>query len=144
MGAATATRVLAALELGRRAAVEESLRRDRIQGPGDVFLRLGPRLRDLPQEEFHALLLDTRHRVIREVLITRGTLDASLITPREVFRLAVVEGAAAVIVAHNHPSGDPSPSPDNRTVTSQIAEAGRALGITVLDHVILGTAASHP
>ena len=114
------------------------------RAPGTSSSGWGPRLRDLPQEEFHALLLDTRHRVIREVLITRGTLDASLITPREVFRLAVVEGAAAVIVAHNHPSGDPSPSPDDRTVTSQIAEAGRALGITVLDHVILGTAASHP
>jgi DNA repair protein RadC len=138
VGAATAGRILAALELGRRAAVESPGERDRIRGPGDVHLRLGPRLRDLPQEEFHALLLDSRHRVLREVLVTRGTLDASLISPREVFRLAVVEGAAAVILAHNHPSGDPTPSPDDRAVTRQIAEAGRALGIPVLDHVILG------
>jgi DNA repair protein RadC len=138
VGAATAGRILAALELGRRAAVEAPGERDRIRGPADVHLRLGPRLRDLPQEEFHALLLDSRHRVLREVLVTRGTLDASLISPREVFRLAVVEGAAAVILAHNHPSGDPTPSPDDRAVTRQIAEAGRALGIPVLDHVILG------
>jgi DNA repair protein RadC len=76
--------------------------------------------------------------VLREALLTRGTLDASLVSPREVFRLAVVEGAAAIILAHNHPSGDPAPSPDDRAVTRQIAEAGRALGIPVLDHVILG------
>jgi DNA repair protein RadC len=138
VGAATAARVLAALELGRRAAVESPGERDRIRGPADVHLRLGPRVRDLPQEEFYALLLDSRHRVLREALITRGTLDASLISPREVFRLAVVEGAAAVILAHNHPSGDPAPSPDDRAVTRQIVEAGRALGIPVLDHVILG------
>jgi DNA repair protein RadC len=138
VGVATAARVLAALELGRRAAAEEPTDRPRIQGPGDVYQRLGPRLRDLPQEEFHALLLDTRHRVLREALLTRGTLDASLVAPREVFRLAVVEGAAAVILVHNHPSGDPTPSPDDRAVTRQIADAGRALGIPVLDHVILG------
>jgi DNA repair protein RadC len=138
VGAATAARVLAALELGRRAAVEAPGERDRIRGPADVHLLLGPRLRDLRQEEFHALFLDSRHRVLREALVTRGTLDASLVSPREVFRLAVVEGAAAVILAHNHPSGDPAPSPDDRAVTRQIAEAGRALGIPVLDHVILG------
>ena len=138
MGAATATRVLAALELGRRSAAEGPAERERIQGPRDVYFLLGPRLRDLPQEEFHALLLDTRHHVVREALVTRGTLDASLISPREVFRLAVVEGAAAVILAHNHPSGDPSPSPDDWAVTRQISEAGRMLGIPVLDHVILG------
>ena len=138
VGPATATRMLAALELGRRTAVEEPAQRQWIRGPEDVFLRLGPRLRDLPQEEFHALLLDTRHRVLREALVTQGTLDASLISPREVFRLAIAEGAAAVIIAHNHPSGDPTPSPDDRAVTRQIAEAGRALGIPVLDHVIVG------
>ena len=138
VGAATATRVLAALELGRRSAAEGPAERERIQGPRDVYFLLGPRLRDLPQEEFHALLLDTRHHVVREALVTRGTLDASLISPREVFRLAVVEGAAAVILAHNHPSGDPSPSPDDWAVTRQISEAGRMLGIPVLDHVILG------
>jgi DNA repair protein RadC len=138
VGIATAARILAALELGRRAAAEAPSERPRIQGPGDVHLRLGPRLRDLAQEEFHALLLDTRHRLLREVLVTRGTLDASLITPREVFRLAVLEGAAAVILVHNHPSGDPTPSPDDRASTRQLAQAGRALGIPVLDHVIVG------
>lgn len=138
VGAATACRVLAALELGRRAAAEASVRDDPVRGPADVFRRIGPRLRDLPQEEFHALLLNTRHRIVREVAVTRGILDASLIHPREVFRPAVVESAAGVILVHNHPSGDPTPSAEDRAVTRQLAEAGRALGIPVLDHVIVG------
>ena len=138
MGSATAARVLAALELGRLAASESPAERDRIGSLGDVYQRYGPRLRDLPQDEFHALLLDTRHRVVREVCVTRGTLDASLISSREVIRLAVVEGVATVILAHNHPSGDLAPSPYDRAVTRQIAEAGRALWIPVLDHVIVG------
>jgi len=138
VGAATAGRVLAALELGRRAASEEAEPGSPIRGPEDVFRRVGPRLRDLPQEEFHALLLNTRHRVVREVLVTRGILDASLIHPREVFRPAVSEGAAGVILVHNHPSGDPTPSPEDRAVTRQLARAGRAVGIPVLDHVVVG------
>ena len=139
VGRATAARVVAALELGRRAGRETPGEGDPpIRGPADVFRRMGPRLRDLPQEEFHALLLDTRHRVVREVAVTRGILDASLIHPREVFRAAVIEGAAGVILVHNHPSGDPTPSPEDRAVTRQLAEAGRALGIPVLDHVVVG------
>ncbi len=138
VGTATAGRILAALELGRRVAVEGAGLEDPIRGPADVFRRMGPRLRDLAQEEFHALLLNTRHRVVREVAVTRGILDASLIHPREVFRPAVVEGAAGVILVHNHPSGDPTPSAEDRAVTRQLAEAGRALGIAVLDHVIVG------
>ncbi|HSW29263.1 MAG TPA: DNA repair protein RadC [Longimicrobiales bacterium] len=138
VGAATAARVLAALELGRRGAAWAEGDDEPIRGPADVFRRMGSRLRDLPQEEFHALLLNTRHRVIREVAVTRGILDASLIHPREVFRAAVVEGAAGVILVHNHPSGDPTPSPEDRAVTRQLAEAGRALGIPVLDHVVIG------
>jgi DNA repair protein RadC len=138
VGQATAARVLAALELGRRGAGRGQGDDEAIRGPADVFRRMGARLRDLPQEEFHALLLNTRHRVIREVAVTRGILDASLIHPREVFRLAVVEGAAGVILVHNHPSGDPTPSAEDRAVTRQLSEAGRALGIPVLDHVVIG------
>lgn len=141
LGKATASRLLAALELGRRAATECGDPGGRVRGPADVFARIGPRLRDLRQEEFHALLLDSRHRVVREVLVTRGTLDSSLIHPREVFRPAVAEGAAGVILVHNHPSGDPTPSPEDRAVTRQLAEAGRAVGIPVLDHVVVGRGA---
>ncbi|MDZ7780332.1 MAG: DNA repair protein RadC [Gemmatimonadota bacterium] len=138
VGTATACRVLAALELGRRAAAEELEPGTPVRGPDDVFRRMGPRLRDLPQEEFHAILLNTRHRVVREVLVTRGILDASLIHPREVFRPAVAEGAAGVILVHNHPSGDPTPSAEDRAVTRQLGAAGRAVGIPVLDHVVVG------
>ncbi len=141
VGGATAARLLAALELGRRAAAETFEVDEPVRGPADVFRRMGPRLRDLEQEEFHALLLNARHRVIREVAVTRGILDASLIHPREVFRLAVVEAAAGVILVHNHPSGDPTPSAEDRAVTRQLAEAGRALGIPVLDHVVVGDGA---
>jgi DNA repair protein RadC len=138
VGVATASRLAAALELGRRAAVDEERLEDPIRGPADVFRRMGPRLRDVPQEEFHAILLNTRHRVVREVLVTRGILDASLIHPREVFRVAVSEGAAGIILVHNHPSGDPTPSAEDRAVTRQLADAGRAVGIPVLDHVVIG------
>lgn len=138
VGGATATRILAALELGRRAWLEARPDDDPIRGPADVYRRMAPRLRDLPQEEFHALLLNTRHRVVREVAVTRGILDASLIHPREVFRAAVAESAAAVILVHNHPSGDPTPSAEDRAVTRQLRDAGRALGIPVLDHVVVG------
>jgi DNA repair protein RadC len=141
VGRATASRIVAALELGRRAATVQDERGDRIRGPADVFARMGPKLRDVQQEEFHALLLNSRHRVRREVLVTRGTLDAALIHPREVFRPAVAEGAAAVVLVHNHPSGDPAPSPEDRAVTRQLAAAGRAVGIPVLDHVVVGRGA---
>lgn len=138
VGRATAARVVAALELGRRVGAAAHDDRVRIQGPADVHKRMGPLLRDLRQEEFHALLLDSQHRVVRDVVITRGILDASLIHPREVFRPAILESAAAVILVHNHPSGDPTPSAEDRAVTRQLRDAGRAMGIPVLDHVIVG------
>ena len=138
IGPATAARVQGALELGRRASAEQANRDDRIQGPRDVFVRMGPLMRDLRQEEFHALLLNTQHRVLRDVLVTRGILDASLIHPREVFRAPIVESAAGEILVHNHPSGDPTPSGEDRAITRQLAMAGRAIGSPVLDHVVLG------
>lgn len=139
MGPASACRLVAALELGRRVAARKGgLHSPRIRGPEDVFRRMGPQMQGLAQEEFHALLLNTQHAVIREVLVTRGILDASLIHPREVFRPAIASGAAAVILVHNHPSGDPTPSAEDRAVTRQLMEAGRTVGIPVLDHVIVG------
>lgn len=138
VGAATAARVEAAFELGRRCG-DEALRTEGVlAGPRDVFARMETRLRDLTQEEFHALLLSARHRLVRTALVTRGILDASLVHPREVFRPAIAESAAAVILVHNHPSGDPEPSAQDLAVTRQLVEAGRAVGIPVLDHVIVG------
>lgn len=138
VGPAVSARVAAALELGRRLAREGPHARPRIRHAGDVFALCGPRLRDLHQEEFRVLLLDTRHAVTREHLVTRGTLDTSLVHPREVFRLAVAECAACLILVHNHPSGDPTPSPEDRDVTRQLADAGRLLGVEVVDHVVIG------
>jgi DNA repair protein RadC len=97
-------------------------------------------MRDLVQEEFRVLMLNTQHAVVRELVVTRGTLDTSLVHPREVFRAAVAEAASAVILVHNHPSGDPSPSHEDRDVTRQLVEAGRIIGIPVMDHLIIGDA----
>jgi DNA repair protein RadC len=138
VGEATAARISAAMELGRRANAEERYPVERIRGPSDVFDRMEPSLRDLQQEEFHSPLLSSQHRVIGEVLITRGILDASLIHPREVFRPAIVRSAAGIILVHNHPSGDPTPSEEDRAVTKQLVRAGTAVGIPVVDHVVLG------
>lgn len=138
IGTALAARLVAAFELGRRASVGPADGPRRIMGPTDVHALLGPRLRDLDQEEFHVLLLNRQHGVLNTLQITRGILDASLIHPREVYRRAVEVGAGAIIVAHNHPSGDPTPSAEDRSVTRQLAEAGRTLGIPLLDHVVIG------
>jgi DNA repair protein RadC len=138
IGPAVAARISSALELGRRLAREGPLERMRIRGPRDVYDLCAPAMRDLTQEEFRVLLLNTQHAVVREIVVTRGTLDASIVHPREVFRAAITESAAAMILAHNHPSGDPTPSPEDREVTRQLAEAGRLVGIPVLDHVVVG------
>ena len=138
VGMATGARIAAALELGRRASAEIRHPGERVRGPRDVFDRMELRLRDLPQEEFHALLLTARHSVIREVFITRGILDASLIHPREVFRPAITQSAAAIILVHNHPSGDPTPSAEDRAVTKQLSAVGRTVGISIVDHVVIG------
>jgi DNA repair protein RadC len=138
IGEARALAIRAALELGRRAAEEVRQDDDRVATPRDVYRRFELRLRDLRQEEFHVLLLTTQNAVMREVMVTRGILDASVVHPREVFAPALAEAAAAVILVHNHPSGDPTPSPADREVTRQLVDAGRLLGIPVRDHVVIG------
>jgi DNA repair protein RadC len=138
IGPAKAAKILAALELGRRAAEERRPGRDRVRSPRDVYDRMRLVLRDLPHEEFHVLLLNTQNEVLRDLQVTRGTLDASLVHPREVFRPAVAESAACMILVHNHPSGDPTPSPEDLAVTADLRRAGATLGIEVLDHVIIG------
>lgn len=140
IGPAVAARIAAALELGRRLAREGPNERARIRGPRDVYERCAPSMRDLMQEEFRVLMLNTQHAVLRELLVTRGTLDTSLVHPREVFRAAVADATSAVILVHNHPSGDPTPSAEDREVTRQLAHAGRIMGIPVIDHIIIGDA----
>jgi DNA repair protein RadC len=138
IGLARAVTVHAALELGRRLSAEERREGVPIRSPRDIFRMYSPRLEDLPVEEFHVAVLDVHHRLERDITVTRGLLDSSLVHPREVYRQAIAENAAAVILVHNHPSGDPTPSPDDRTATEQMVQAGKLLGIPVQDHVIIG------
>jgi len=138
VGRARATAVHAALELGRRMAGEARDAGVPLRGPRDVVAVFSPRLQDAPVEEFHVAILDAQHRLERDVLITRGLLNSSLVHPREVFREAIAERAAAVILVHNHPSGDPTPSAEDREVTEQLVAAGRLLDIPVHDHIIVG------
>lgn len=137
-GPAKAASVAASLALGRRLAAEPAKRGRRVRGPGDVHRRLGPLLRDRRQEEFWVLYLDTQNRVRLERCLTVGLLNSSLVHPREAFGPAITASAASLILVHNHPSGDPEPSPEDIRVTAQMSEAGRILGIPVRDHVILG------
>lgn len=138
VGTARATTIHAALELGRRMAVEAREDGAPVRSPRDVVEVFASRLQDLPVEEFHVAVLDSQHRLERDITVTRGILNSSLVHPREVFREAIAERAAAVILVHNHPSGDPSPSADDRQVTEQLVAAGRLLDIPVHDHVIIG------
>jgi DNA repair protein RadC len=137
VGPAKAARLVAAFEIGARLAAEARPHALRIRDPADVARLIGPRLRDLSVEEFHLLALDSQSQVLRDVLVTRGLLNSSLVHPREVFRAAIVEAAAGIIVVHNHPSGDPTPSAEDRAVTRQLVEAGRLLDLPVYDHIIV-------
>jgi DNA repair protein RadC len=137
VGPTKAGRIIAAFELGSRAAREERPPVQRIREPEDVIRLFGTRLRDLQVEEFHLLALDSQSQVLREVLVTRGLLNSSLVHPREVFRAAIAEAAAGIIVVHNHPSGDPTPSAEDRAATRQLVSAGQLLDLPVYDHVII-------
>jgi DNA repair protein RadC len=138
LGVARAVSIHAALELGRRLAGETRDEGAPLRAPRDVWAAFAPRLEDLPVEEFHVAVLDAQHRLDRDITITRGILNSSLVHPREVFREAIAERAAAIILVHNHPSGDPTPSADDRAITSQLVAAGRVLDIPVADHVVIG------
>jgi DNA repair protein RadC len=130
--------VLAALELGRRMSLEGRPEGHPIRSPRDVYEYYAPRLEDLHVEEFHVAVLDSQHRIERDLTVTRGILNSALVHAREVFRDAIAQRAASVILAHNHPSGDPSPSAEDRVVTAQLVAAGRLLDIPVTDHIIVG------
>jgi DNA repair protein RadC len=138
VGTARAATVHAALELGRRMACETRDDGAPVRSPRDVVELFAARLQDLPVEEFHVAVLDSQHRLERDIMVTRGILNSSLVHPREVFREAIAERAAAIILVHNHPSGDPTPSADDRLVTEQLVAAGRLLDIPVHDHIIIG------
>jgi DNA repair protein RadC len=137
IGDARAAQVLAAIELGRRTLTRAGQLRLQVKTPRSVAEFLLPQYGNRPVEQFGVLLLDTKHRVLRTTVLSIGTLDASLVHPREVFREAATAGAAAIVLFHNHPSGDPEPSQDDVKLTARLAAAGVLMGIDVIDHVIL-------
>lgn len=143
LGPVKAAAVAAAFELGRRVAAHKLERGAALQGPADVHRHFAPRLRDERCEHFLVVLLDGRHRVLGDVAVSRGTLTSSLVHPREVFRPAIRRSAAAILLVHNHPSGDPAPSLEDRRVTVRLCEAGELVGIRVVDHVIVAEGGYH-
>lgn len=134
LGAAKTAILAAALEVGHRVERESLMR---VQSPRDA-LRLVSDLRDRDQEEFRVILLNTKGMVLGVETLFRGGLDRVEVFPREVFRAAVARSAASIVVAHNHPSGDPAPSRQDRELTRRLETAGELLGISILDHVIVG------
>jgi DNA repair protein RadC len=141
VGVPRAARLLAAVELGRRALAPESGKRLQLRQPTDAAHYLMTRYGGYRVERVGVMLLDLKRRVIRTTILSVGSLDNSLAHPREIFREAVVGSAASVVVFHNHPSGDPTPSANDRQITHRLMEAGELMGIQVMDHIILGDGA---
>lgn len=138
LGPAKAAQLKAAMELGNRLRLESPEERPAIHSPTDAAALLNYEMGALEQEELRAVLLDTRNRVLSIESIYRGSLNSSQIRIGEIFKAAIRRNAAALIIAHNHPSGDPTPSPDDVAVTRAIVQAGKLLDIEVLDHLVLG------
>lgn len=137
VGFARASRLLAAFEIGRRIESHLPDQSLKINTPTNVVRYYQPILRSLKQEIFKVILLDSGNRIIRDVDITIGTLNASLVHPREVFKAAIDHLAAGIILLHNHPSGEAVPSQQDKTMTDQLVQAGRVMGIPVMDHLII-------
>jgi DNA repair protein RadC len=140
IGKVRAASVVAAFELARRLPASSGAERPAFHAPEDVTRIFLPKLRDLRHEEFWVLLLTTSNQLIRDIRVTSGTLNSSLVHPRECFSDALKERAASVIFIHNHPSGNPEPSSEDLAITKQLCEAGKILGIPVYDHVVVAGA----
>ncbi len=143
MGRVKAITIKAALEIGRRSMLQEPFWKNKqITCPQDSKVFFENMMVNLVKEEVHALLLDTRHRVIRHTVISSGGLASTGIFPREIFREAIKANAAAIVIAHNHPSGDPKPSPDDIATTNSLDKSANLLGISLIDHIIIGRGTS--
>jgi len=140
VGHAKAAQLIAALELGRRTLTCAPGARVQLRTARDAAAYLLPAYGSRPVEQFGIVLLDTRHRVMKTTIVASGTLNSTVVEPRDVFREALLAGAAAIVAFHNHPSGDPTPSPDDEELTRRLKAAGILMGIDVVDHVILGDA----
>lgn len=138
IGKAKACQILAAIELGRRVATHPRKERVSIEKPGDIAELFMEKMRYYKEEHFSTLLLDTKGKVIEEVSVSIGDLNSAPVHPREVFKQAVKRSAAAVVLIHNHPSGDPTPSSEDLEITLRLIESAEILGIKVIDHIIIG------
>jgi len=137
IGLAKAAQIKASFELGRREELEPELKNFDIKDPESVVKAIRASIKDKAKEHFKLILLNPRNKIIGISTISIGTLNASLVHPREVFKDAIMHTAASVVLAHNHPSGDPEPSEDDITITKRLIEAGKILGIEVMDHIII-------
>jgi len=137
IGESRAVAIVAAFELAKRLPEMKSKDRLAIQSPEDIVQQFGAKFKDLIQEEFWVFPLNSANRLLEPKQITKGILSSSLAHPRECFREAITQSAAAVIFVHNHPSGNPEPSQDDIAITKQLVEAGKIIGITVHDHIII-------
>ena len=138
LGQAKAATILAALEIGRRIASAKPIEKIHFSCPQDVADFLMPRLRYAAKEQFVVILLNNKNKVIGTEVVSEGSLSSSIVHPREVYAPAILHHAAAIMVAHNHPSGDPKPSTEDTEVTRMLARSGKVLGIPMIDHVIIG------
>lgn len=138
IGKVKASQIAACFELARRLECFESRNLKKIKSSKDAVSLLKSELSTLNKEHFRCLYLDSRNNLIRNETVSIGSLNASLIHPREIFKIALMESASAIILVHNHPSGDPTPSEEDAKITKEIMDAGRLMGIEVLDHVIIG------
>lgn len=140
IGIAKISQIKAALELGRRlfqSSRDASIQKPSFKNSREVYEYYRPRFYGLKKEKFLSALLDSKNRVFREVIVSEGTLTSSIVHPREVFRYAIKDAAAAVLFIHNHPSGDPNPSKDDIVITKRLVETGKVIGINVLDHIVI-------
>lgn len=135
-----ATKAVAVMALAKSYNEVPLVRGGAFMGAADIYRHYGAKMRDLRVEQFHVLLLDGKHRLLREILISQGTLTSSPVHPREVFSQAIRHSAAAIVLCHNHPSGDPSPSADDLEITRRLVQVGDMVGIRIVDHVIIGDA----
>ena len=138
VGLAKAAQIKATFELGRRQELEPELKDYDIKNPQSVVKAIRSSIKDKAKEHFKLILLDSRNKIIGISTISIGTLNANLVHPREIFKEAIIHNSASVVLAHNHPSGDPEPSEEDMKITERLVESGKILGIEVIDHIVIG------
>ncbi|MCL2142082.1 MAG: DNA repair protein RadC, partial [Methanimicrococcus sp.] len=138
IGPTKACQIVSLFELSRRLETYTEGPKFKIKTPEDIYQFIYPKIREEKKEKFIILCLDSKHQVIFEQIVFIGSLDISIVHPREIFKTALLESAAAIILVHNHPSGDPTPSKEDIEITKRLVDSGKLIGISILDHIIIG------